>query len=147
HDVVSDCIASLEPLANAKRVELLGRVDAPATVHGSVAELSRALTNVVANAIRHSPGAGRVEVHLGRTGTGSAELSVRDECGGIWDDVLTRVFDVGYRGASERGTAPQDGGAGLGLAITRGIIEAHSGTVRVENTDNGCRFRLQLPAA
>jgi signal transduction histidine kinase len=72
---------------------------------------------------------------------------VRDECGGIWDDVLTRVFDVGYRGASERGTAPQDGGAGLGLAITRGIIEAHSGTVRVENTDNGCRFRLQLPAA
>ena len=147
HDLISDCIASLEPLANARRIELSGRVDAPAIVRGSVTELNRALTNVLANAIRHTPEAGRVDVRLGRTDNGSADVSVHDECGGIPDDVLTRVFDIGYRGTSERSADPDDDGAGLGLAITRGIIEAHGGTVQVENSGGGCRFRLHLPAA
>jgi len=145
-DLVSDCLAALQPLADSKRVSLVGQVENGATVHGSVAELNRAVTNVIANAIRHTPEDGTVEVTLGVQG-GTAHLSVKDECGGIPGDVLSRVFDVGYRAGAARDSAPGSGGAGLGLAITRGILEAHSGSVQVENIDGGCRFRLRLPAA
>jgi signal transduction histidine kinase len=73
---------------------------------------------------------------------------VRDECGGIPDEHLDRVFDVGFRGEEAR--TPHDdlqpAGAGLGLAIARGIVEAHEGTVDVVNRLGGCEFRVRLPA-
>ena len=71
-------------------------------------------------------------------------LSVTDGCGGIPDDDLHRVFDTGWRGTEAR-TPP--GGAGLGLAIVRGIVEAHSGRAEVRNVAGGCRFELTLPTA
>ena len=101
---------------------------------------------MIANAIRHTPNGGRVHVGVRRTPAGGAEIAVEDECGGIPDDVLPRVFDVGYRGNKARPLSADDGGAGLGLAITRGILEAHNGTTTVDNTRAGCRFRLLLPA-
>jgi signal transduction histidine kinase len=114
----------------------------------SAPELTRALTNLVANGIRHTPDGGQVVVRAADA-NGAAELAVRDECGGLPSDHLHRVFDVGFRGEEAR--TPQDGlhppGAGLGLAITRGIVEAHRGTVGVQNTDVGCEFRIVLPAA
>ena len=64
-DLVSDCLAALEPLASAQGVRLIGTLSASAVVSGSGAELNRALTNVVANAIRHTPLDGRVEVRVG----------------------------------------------------------------------------------
>jgi signal transduction histidine kinase len=150
-DLVSDCLAVLEPLAAAQQVRLTGSVARPVAVNGSGAELNRALTNLVANAIRHTPPEGQVDVGVdvqtaeGRT---VAEVTVRDECGGIADDELARVFDVGFRGESARTPhAANPAGAGLGLAITRGIVEAHNGTVDVANTADGCRFRLRLPVA
>lgn len=146
-DLVSDCLASLEPLAKVKQVALIGYVGTSAAVLGNIAELDRALTNVIANAIRHTPEQGRVEVRLGATESGAVEVSVQDQCGGLAEEVSARVFDVGYRANSARDGEPGGAGAGLGLAITRGIIEAHRGTVRVENSAAGCRFRLQLPAA
>ena len=63
--------------------------------------------------------------------------------GGINDDDLARVFEIGWRGEPERGT--KDAGAGLGLAIARGIIESHSGSITVANVDGGCRFEAELP--
>jgi signal transduction histidine kinase len=149
-DLVSDCIAALEPLAAAHGVALTGSVETPAAVVGNGPELNRALTNLVANAIRHTPEPGHVEVRVGLSdGTPPiAEVVVRDECGGIPEEHLDRVFDVGFRGEAAR--TPHDdlhpAGAGLGLAITRGIVEAHEGTVEVSNTDTGCQFRIRLPA-
>jgi signal transduction histidine kinase len=146
-DLVDDCLITLEPLAAANGVELTGTVDSPPAVLGSAPELTRALTNLVANGIRHTPDGGRVEVRAANA-KGAAELLVRDECGGLPEAHLDRVFDVGFRGEAAR--TPRDGlhppGAGLGLAITRGIVEAHRGTVDVENTDVGCEFRIVLPA-
>ncbi|WP_375488641.1 sensor histidine kinase [uncultured Jatrophihabitans sp.] len=158
-DLVSDCVAALEPLATAQGVRLVGRVhedvDGTTEVNGNGPELNRALTNLVANAIRHTRAAGNVDVRVSVTGEfrTHAEVEVRDECGGIPDRHLHRVFDVGYRGepartpdAAGRNGAGR-GGAGLGLAITRGIVEAHDGTVEVRNTDDGCSFRVRLPVS
>jgi signal transduction histidine kinase len=149
-DLVSDCLAALEPLAAAQGVRLTGSVDAAAPVTGNGPELNRALTNLVANAIRHTSTDGTVDVRVRVNTAGAkpvAEVVVRDECGGIPDAHLPRVFDVGFRGEAARtppGSEPS-GGAGLGLAITRGIVEAHEGSVDVENTDVGCQFRVRLP--
>jgi signal transduction histidine kinase len=150
-DLVSDCVSALQPLAAANDVVLTGSLSRPAAVVGNNRELNRALTNLTANAIRHTPGAGHVDVRVGIADTdpAMAEVVVHDECGGIPVDHLDRVFDVGFRGESAR-TPREDlhpAGAGLGLAITRGIVEAHAGTVDVTNSDRGCRFRVRLPLA
>ncbi len=148
-DLVSDCLAALEPLATAQGVRLTGSVAGTATVVGSGPELNRALTNLVANAIRHTRAQGNVDVRIAVEAQ-LAELTVSDECGGIPTDHLEQVFEVGFRGESARTPRDVPGahpGAGLGLAITRGIVEAHDGTVDVENTVDGCRFRVRLPVS
>ena len=124
-----------------------------AAVKGNGAELNRAVTNLVANAIRHTEPGGTVDVQVGVAGADGvaagagarAEVAVRDECGGIPDDDLARVFDVGFRGEPAR--TQESGGAGLGLAITRGIVEAHDGSVEVANVAGGCVFTIRLPLA
>ena len=145
-DLVSDCLAALEPLARSQGVRLSGRMITPAMVNGNGSELNRALTNLVVNALRHTDPGGVVEVVLDVAGD-RATVSVRDECGGIAADDLPRVFDVGYRGEPARTphAADHPAGAGLGLSITRGIVDAHEGQVSVENIANGCRFVVSLP--
>ena len=119
----------------------------PSAMHGNGAELNRALTNLVANAIRHTAPGGTVDVQLAAA-DGIARVSVRDECGGIPEADLARVFDVGFRGEAARSPgSPSSAGAGLGLAITRGIVEAHGGTVEVANVSGGCCFTVHLPLA
>jgi len=71
-------------------------------------------------------------------------LELPDGCGGISDEDLSRVFEIGWRGEPERGT--NDAGAGLGLAIARGVVESHAGSISVANVDGGCRFDVELPA-
>ncbi len=146
-DLVSDCLAALGPLATSQGVRLTGHGAGAATVTGNAPELSRALINLVANAIRHTRADGVVDVTVTGTADGAA-VTVLDECGGIPDDELDRVFEVGFRGEPARSPAlGNPGGAGLGLAITRGIVEAHGGTVDVTNVDGGCSFTLRLPIA
>lgn len=158
-EVVAECLIGLEPLAAAEHVQLTGLTDSSAlgvTVRGDRDELTRALTNVVANAIRHTAAGGTLEVRLDVSGglgdPGEpmvAELTIRDGCGGIPDDQIDRVFDVGFRGELARSpaTGRHPAGAGLGLAITRGIVEAHAGSVSVANRDGGCEFAIRLPAS
>jgi signal transduction histidine kinase len=114
-------------------------------VRGVADELARALSNLIANAVRHTTSGGSVLVEGGRDEDGRVRLSVSDGCGGIAPEHLDRVFDTGWRDDPQR--TPGDGRAGLGLAIARGVAEAHAGTLEVENTGAGCRFELTLPAA
>ena len=79
----------------------------------------------------------------GRAEDGHLVLAVVDACGGIPEDHLVRVFDPGWRGSPARSEA--DGGAGLGLAITRGVVESHAGRISVRNVPGGCRFEVTLP--
>jgi len=146
-DVISDAVAGADPVARARGVRLDGAVDDGALVHADAGELSRVVTNLLMNAIRHTPSDGAVEVS-GRVTVEGVEVTVRDECGGIPAEDLDRVFDVAWRGSSARTPDPgaATAGAGLGLAIVRGIVEAHRGSVDVENEALGCRFQVRLPA-
>jgi signal transduction histidine kinase len=144
-DLVADALAGAAPLAAARRVRLLGEAGQPAVVPADSAAIRRALANLVVNAIRHTPGDGTVEV-AAETFDRHAVLAVTDGCGGIPEPDLPRLFDVGWRGNHARTPGP-DGGAGLGLAIAHGIVEAHAGQISVENTGTGCRFEVRLPLA
>ena len=75
-----------------------------------------------------------------------AEVSVADTCGGIPEHDLDHVFDLAYRGDAAR-TPGATAGAGLGLAIARGFVEAHQGNIVVHNEGAGCRFTVRLPLA
>jgi len=143
-DLVSDVLASAEALARERGVGLAGRATGRLAVSADPRELSRALTNLLANAIRHTPPGGRVHVEARPEGR-DALLAVADGCGGIPEADLPYVFDLAWRGTDARSPSP-DSGAGLGLAIVRGVVEAHRGTVRVVNIGDGCRFEMRLPA-
>lgn len=160
-DVVSEAIAGADPVARARSVHLGGQVDDGIEVTADAAALSRVITNLVMNAIRHTPADGSVEIRGRRVDDGAAptvELSVSDQCGGLSEDDMGRVFDLAWRGGgAARTPAPESGdtvgepGAGLGLAIVKGIVEAHRGAVHVENlglggsAPAGCRFHVRLP--
>jgi signal transduction histidine kinase len=143
-DLVSDVLASTEALAREHGVRLDGRATWQLAVRADPRELSRALTNLLANAIRHTPPGGCVHVEA-RPEDGAVLLAVADGCGGIPEADLPHVFDLAWRGTDARSPAP-DSGAGLGLAIVRGVVEAHRGSVRVMNTGDGCCFEMRLPA-
>jgi signal transduction histidine kinase len=142
-DLVDEAVAGTNPLASARGVRLATDIDGPVVVRADVREISRALVNLVVNAIRHTPSRGSVVVEACRT-NGHAVLAVSDACGGIPPGDLNRVFDVAWRGTAARTPEPESG-AGLGLAIVRGIVEAHAGDVQVRNTGHGCRFEVRLP--
>jgi signal transduction histidine kinase len=143
-DLVSDMVASMEPLACARGVRLEGQAASPLLLQADARELSRALANLVTNAIRHTPQDGRVLVTAAEEADGVL-LTVADGCGGIPESDLASVFDLAWRGSQAR-TPGAGGGAGLGLAIVRGIVEAHRGQVSVANAGHGCRFEIRLPA-
>jgi signal transduction histidine kinase len=146
-DLVSEAIASADPVARSRGVRLGGGVDDGLEVVADAAELSRVVGNLLMNAIRHTPADGVVEV-VGRSGPDGVELSVTDGCGGLSDEDMERAFDVAWQGSRAR-TPDVAGvfgsGAGLGLAIVKGIVEAHQGKVTVANHVPGCRFLVHLP--
>lgn len=148
-DLVSEAIAAAEPVARAQGVRLGGSVEPGLVVRVDPAGLTRVLANLVANAVRHTPEGGAVEIVATADADGGAvELSVSDGCGGIAESDLARVFDIAWTGSSAR--TPDlwgaDARAGLGLAIVKGIVEAHEGEVSVHNLEaDGCRFLVRLP--
>ncbi len=137
-----------ELAAHARRRDVVLRLDSRGgedrlAVRGNGDELARALTNLVGNAVRHTPPGGTVVVSAARADDGRIDVAVTDGCGGIPARDLERVFDVGWRATPERDAT--DAGAGLGLAIAKGVIEAHAGSIAVENVPGGCRFDVVLP--
>ena len=156
-DLVSEAIAGADPVARAHSIRLGGSVEEGIEVTADPAGLSRVVSNLVMNAIRHTPADGVVEI-TGRAVGDRIELSVTDGCGGLSPEDMERVFDLAWQGGAARTPDPADvdqgRGAGLGLAIVKGIVEAHRGLVRVENVADGaagsafgCRFLVQLPSS
>jgi two-component system OmpR family sensor kinase len=135
---VSDARAT----APDRRIDLQG--DAPA-VAGDADQLHQALSNLLRNAVAHTPAGTPIEVRLRRDGDHVA-LSVRDHGPGLPDGVGDKVFDRFWR--SDPGRSRGAGGAGLGLAIVQAIVQAHGGEVHADNApDGGAVFRMLLPIA
>lgn len=145
-DVVSDALDATEPVARAKDITLAVRLEeAPARVLASPREVARVVRNLLDNAVRHTPSGGRIVVEVVEEGD-HAVVAVADECGGIAATEIDDVFDVAYRGDAARSPV-SDRGGGLGLAIARGLVEAHAGDITVCNEGAGCRFTVRIPRA
>lgn len=139
---VRDLFSFFEALAEGKNVSL--SLTGDGAVNGDRMLLRRAISNVLSNAIRHTPESGRVRVEIGIVDNG--EVSVRIENTGepIAAEHIPRLFDRFYRvDASRHGSSE---GAGLGLAITKSIMALHGGTIRVESGGGLTCFELRLPS-
>lgn len=143
-DLISDTLESFTELAVRRQVKLEGSVDAdidPVTM--DTQRIGRVLNNLIGNALRHTPSQGEVRVHARRTGVG-VEVIVSDTGAGIRKEDLPHIFEGFYRGEKSRSRI--SGGAGLGLAIARGIAQAHGGDLKVESeAGRGSRFTFNLP--
>ena len=149
-EVVDDVLTTHRIAAQRAGVEL--EVDLPARpvrVIGSDRALVRVLSNLVANAIAHTPAGGSVTLAVGTDDNG-AWARVDDTGVGINASDLPRVFDVAYRGSNDRvprSDSSLPSGSGLGLAIAAGLVRAHRGTLSAHNLAHGARFEVRLPLA
>lgn len=143
-ELLTDLVDEAETAANRNGIDLL--VDLPENdrlaVSGDADDLARAVGNLISNAVRHTVAGGTVVIAAGRGHHGAVEIAVSDRCGGIPTADLPRIFDPGWRGDQSR--TAQDG-AGLGLAIARGVVESHRGRISARNVSAGCTFEVVLP--
>lgn len=148
YDLVSDAVAELGTVAQSRSIILTAPRQADLTVVGDPRELARVVGNLLMNAIQHSPAGSEISVTTAHGDNGDVVLTVEDAGGGIPEHDLSKVFQAGWRATSARTPEPvwgQSGGAGLGLAIVHGIVEAHAGDITVRNIPGGCRFDVYLP--
>lgn len=143
-DLISDAVAAIAPLAESKNVTLQGQADEPLAVDVDPLAFARALSNLLTNGIVYSASGGTVNITARGVGD-RAVIEIADQCGGISEAELVHVFEPSFRGTSAAVT--RQPGAGLGLAIVQGVINAHHGTVNVHNDSAGCCFVVTIPAA
>ena len=143
-DLVSDTLESFSELAYRESVKLEGKVEADVDpVFMDTQAIGRVLNNLISNALRHTSAGGEIRVHAWRTGQG-VEVSVRDTGEGIHAEDIPHIFESFYRGEKSRNRGT--GGAGLGLAIARGVVRAHGGDIRVESQwGKGTQFTFYIP--
>jgi signal transduction histidine kinase len=140
--VIEPILSVFTPVAARRRVALAFDGSLDLEVRADAQKLRQALDNLVANALKFTPRGGRVRVRVWREGDNVA-FEIADTGPGIVPEEQATIFDRYRQGA--RGRAA--GGAGLGLAIARGIAEAHHGTIAVSPGDlGGAAFRITLPA-
>ena len=149
-DLVEAAVQSAAPVADRLGVELVLTGAAVVHAHVDPSELSRALSNLLLNAIRHTPAGTSVQMSLvGRTTR--VEIAVSDACGGMTPETRARAFESRFQGTPPardlaKVANPLGNGRGFGLAIVRSIVEGHHGAVTVDNQGQGCRFVVDLPA-
>lgn len=140
--LLNDVVEELRPLAAGRRVTLEARIT-PTVVRGDATNLARVAMNLISNAIYYNKPEGRVDVEL-KPGKSSAVLTVRDTGRGIPAEAQEQLFSRFFRADTSR--ARTSGGHGLGLAITKAIVEAHGGFIDfTSNEKQGTMFRVSLP--
>jgi signal transduction histidine kinase len=144
-ELIDHAMAGPAVAALAKRVDLQNcSHDQTPVVELAAPEIVRVISNLLDNAIRHTPAGGSVTVYTALDPvSGAVQISVRDGCGGIPEHDLEQVFDMGYQGDAAR--TPGEHRGGLGLAVARGLVEAHQGDITVRNVGPGCEFTVLLP--
>ncbi len=141
--VVRSALDGLEAEAEARHVALAARIDGDPTAICAPDKVERVLLNLLTNAIRHTPSDGSVAVVVEPLER-EVRVSVEDTGEGIPPDSAKRVFDHFWRG--DRSRTSETGGAGLGLAIAHGLVEAQGGRIWAENVaGGGARVSFTLP--
>ena len=148
-ELVHETVAAMAPAARADGVQVRAEIDsALVPARANPERIQRVLFNLIQNAIRHTPADGSVTVRAASAGA-SVEIEVADSGEGIAADDRERVFEAFAQGADR--SARTDGSAGLGLAISRAIVEAHGGRIWIAEDDGGgergARVRFSLPRA
>lgn len=144
--LIESCLRGLEAEAHARRVALEAHMDgAIPSVRCAPDKVERVLFNLLTNALRHTPSDGSVAVVVEPLRE-EVQVTVEDTGAGMPADSLRRMFDRFWRGDPAR--SRETGGAGLGLAIARGLVEAQGGRIWAENRPNGgAKISFTLPAA
>jgi signal transduction histidine kinase len=143
-DLLSDSLDRFQPMADQGNVSLgatIGQDVDPVRLNAT--KISRVLDNLLSNSLRYSPSGGRILIAAERASEG-VQVTVDDDGPGFDEEDIPRLFEQFYRGEQARSRAT--GGAGLGLAIARGIVEAHDGRIWAENIPaGGARIGFILP--
>jgi signal transduction histidine kinase len=143
HDLIGDTVAAMRAPADERGVSIAADLPPGELVASANAEkVQRVLFNLIQNAIRHTPADGSVTVRASASG-GNVEVEVADNGEGVPAGDGERVFEAFYRGDAARG----EDGAGLGLAISRAIVEAHGGRIWLEDGMPGTRVHFTLKSA
>ena len=143
--LVQETIDAMRPHAEAGGVAVRAQLDQRLTpAQGNPEQLQRALFNLIQNAIRHTPPDGSVVIRAEPARGATVEVEVADTGAGIDPGLDGRIFEPFVQGPSR--VAGQNGSAGLGLAIARGIVAAHGGRIWVASSGPGTRIRFSLPA-
>jgi signal transduction histidine kinase len=146
NELAQDVVQKFALSAQKRDLTLSASVSADCPpVCADIGMMERVLENLIENAMRYTPAGGEISVGVHRTGDRVA-LQVSDTGRGIDHDDIGKLFDRYYR--ADRGESSDAGNAGLGLAITRRIIELHGGQIRVESTPGlGTTFTVELAMA
>jgi len=149
--LVRSCVDQLAIVAQQKQVRFQLDLRPTPRVHGSPDRLAQVLTNLLDNAVKHTPAGSEIFVatavnvaRRGSLGRAQVSVSITDAGPGIPPQDISRIFERFYQVDKSRA---RHHGSGLGLAIAKEIVEAHGGTIRVENqTGAGARFSVTLSA-
>ncbi len=147
-DLISDTLQGFSARAQEKGVLLTGEAEPGVDpVWMAPEKISRVLQNLVSNAIRYTPAGQSVHIHAQQQDDAMVMVRVQDRGVGIHADELVHIFERFYRGEKSRSReAPTHGGAGLGLTIAKGLIEAHGGKITVISAPGkGSSFTFTLP--
>ncbi|MCP4428173.1 MAG: HAMP domain-containing protein [Chloroflexi bacterium] len=145
-DLVSDALERFQALAEQQRVDLQASVSPDVgQVWLNAPKISRVLGNLLSNALRYTPEGGKVTISAVPHPEG-VQVTIQDSGSGFHSNDLPRIFERFYRG--EQARSRSSGGAGLGLAIAQGIVEAHNGRIWAENAlGGGAAVSFTLPTS
>ena len=143
--LVRESLETVHPAATAKAITFEQELEGSVTVLGDRARLRQILWNLLSNAVKFTPENGRVGVKVQQTGNSSIAITVSDSGVGIAKDFLPHVFERFTQ--YDASTSRRHLGLGLGLAITRHLVEMHGGTIRAESAGpgKGSEFIIELP--
>jgi two-component system sensor histidine kinase BaeS len=141
--LAQNAATSIQPQAQAKQVQLTVEESPALLIEADPQRVSQVLNNLLVNAVTHTPAQGQIRVTPSQN-NGRVQVSIKDTGPGIPPDELSHIFERFYR--VDKSRSRSTGGVGLGLTISKHLVEAHGGTIEAfSQAGNGTEFVVSLP--